>query len=53
VRLFEKVSDLLLLFFQTGKQSKKMTIPDEVDIIVTGGGSCGFVFTCSMSEACH
>lgn len=43
------IRPFLLLLPKQEKQAK-MTIPDEVDIIVTGGGSCGFVFTCSRSE---
>lgn len=28
-----------------------MTIPDEVDIIVTGGGSCGYVDTAARTAS--
>ena len=38
----------LVLFLEQAK-SDEMTIPDEVDIIVTGGGSCGFVVTSMMA----
>lgn len=43
------------MFFQnqTTRETAKMVVPDEVDIIVVGGGSCGCVVAGRLANLDH